>query len=111
MSDTQRVAIVTGAADGVGRAMTRGLLAGIRVAGSIATVSRSRPLWQAHVSRERRPNCSRPRLDLTSDSAADEITRATRARFRASLRLDGRLQLSPTECESRRRRAQHGRRQ
>jgi NAD(P)-dependent dehydrogenase (short-subunit alcohol dehydrogenase family) len=27
MSDTQRVAIATGAADGVGRAMTRGLLA------------------------------------------------------------------------------------
>jgi NAD(P)-dependent dehydrogenase (short-subunit alcohol dehydrogenase family) len=63
MSDTQGVAIATGAADGVGRAMTRGLLAaGIRVAGSIATVGRSRPLWQAHVSRERRPNCSRLRL-------------------------------------------------
>ncbi len=34
MSETQRVAIVTGAAGGIGRAMTRGLLAaGIRVAG------------------------------------------------------------------------------
>ena len=34
MSDTQRVAIVTGAAGGIGRAMTRGLLAAdIRVAG------------------------------------------------------------------------------
>ena len=34
MAETQRVAIVTGAAGGIGRAMTRGLLAaGIRVAG------------------------------------------------------------------------------
>jgi NAD(P)-dependent dehydrogenase (short-subunit alcohol dehydrogenase family) len=34
MSDTQRVAIVTGAAGGIGRAMTQGLLAaGTRVAG------------------------------------------------------------------------------
>ena len=63
MSEIQRVAIVTGAAGGIGRAMTQGLLAaGIRVAGSIATVGRSRHLWQAHVSRERRPTCSRLRL-------------------------------------------------
>jgi NAD(P)-dependent dehydrogenase (short-subunit alcohol dehydrogenase family) len=34
MTETHRVAIVTGAAGGIGRAMTRGLLArGIRVAG------------------------------------------------------------------------------
>ena len=34
MSDTQRVAIVTGAAGGIGRAMVRGLLsAGMQVAG------------------------------------------------------------------------------
>jgi NAD(P)-dependent dehydrogenase (short-subunit alcohol dehydrogenase family) len=34
MAENQRVAIVTGAAGGIGRAMTRGLLAaGIRVAG------------------------------------------------------------------------------
>jgi len=34
MTKTERVAIVTGAAGGIGRAMTRGLLAaGIRVAG------------------------------------------------------------------------------
>ncbi len=34
MSETQRVAIVTGAAGGIGRAMVRGLLAaGIQVAG------------------------------------------------------------------------------
>jgi 2,3-dihydro-2,3-dihydroxybenzoate dehydrogenase len=34
MTETQRVAIVTGAAGGIGTAMTRGLLgAGIRVAG------------------------------------------------------------------------------
>jgi NAD(P)-dependent dehydrogenase (short-subunit alcohol dehydrogenase family) len=41
MSETQRVAIVTGAAGGIGRAMTRGLLAaGIRVAGVDRDVSR-----------------------------------------------------------------------
>jgi NAD(P)-dependent dehydrogenase (short-subunit alcohol dehydrogenase family) len=44
MSETQRVAIVTGAAGGIGKAMTRGLLAaGIRVAG----VDRDRDLLVA----------------------------------------------------------------
>ena len=39
MSETQRVAIVTGAAGGIGRAMTKGLLtAGIRVASVVTTV-------------------------------------------------------------------------
>jgi NADP-dependent 3-hydroxy acid dehydrogenase YdfG len=34
MTETQRVAIVTGAAGGIGKAMTRGLLAaGIKIAG------------------------------------------------------------------------------
>jgi NAD(P)-dependent dehydrogenase (short-subunit alcohol dehydrogenase family) len=38
MSETQRVAIVTGAAGGIGRAMTKGLLTGIRVASVVTTV-------------------------------------------------------------------------
>ena len=58
MTENQRVAIVTGAAGGIGRAMTRALLAaGIRVAG----VDRDRePLEgsrQVRVNKEKRPNC------------------------------------------------------
>ena len=59
MAETQRVAIVTGAAGGIGRAMTRGLLAaGIRVAG----VDRDREPLEALAAstqiRARRTNCS-----------------------------------------------------
>jgi NAD(P)-dependent dehydrogenase (short-subunit alcohol dehydrogenase family) len=59
MTETQRVAIVTGAAGGIGRAMTRGLLAaGIRV----AAVDRDREPLEAlaaeHESKGSRPNCS-----------------------------------------------------
>jgi NADP-dependent 3-hydroxy acid dehydrogenase YdfG len=82
MSETQRVAIVTGAAGGIGRAITRGLLAaGIKVAG----VDRDRePLEALAVSgREqgKADNLLTIQTDLTNDSAADEIIKATRARF------------------------------
>ena len=82
MSEIQRVAIVTGAAGGIGRAITRGLLAaGIKVAG----VDRDRePLEALAVSgREqgKADNLLTIQTDLTNDSAADEITKATRARF------------------------------
>jgi len=82
MAETQRVAIVTGAAGGIGRAMVRGLLAaGIRVAG----VDRDRePLavLAANANEERNADdlLTIP-TDLTSDSAAEEITKATRDRF------------------------------
>ena len=82
MTETQRVAIVTGAAGGIGRAMTRALLsAGIRVAG----VDRDREPLEglAASAREQRKgdDLFTIQTDLASDSAAEEITKATRDRF------------------------------
>src|SRR5882672_5472906 len=82
MTKTERVAIVTGAAGGIGRAMTRGLLAaGIQVAG----VDHDREPIEALAASAREQGKAAELLtiqtDLTSDSAVDEITRATRARF------------------------------
>jgi NAD(P)-dependent dehydrogenase (short-subunit alcohol dehydrogenase family) len=82
MSETQRVAIVTGAAGGIGRAMTRGLLAtGIRVAGA----DRDREPLEALAASAREQGKAAELLtvqtDLTNDSAADEIIQATRTRF------------------------------
>ena len=82
MSDTQRVAIVTGAAGGIGRAMTQGLLAaGTRVAG----VDRDREPLEALAASVREQGKSADLLtiqaDLTSDSATEEISRTTRDRF------------------------------
>ena len=82
MAETQRVAIVTGAAGGIGRAMVRGLLAaGIRVAG----VDRDRePLAVLAANANEEGNADdllTISTDLTSDSAAEEITIATRGRF------------------------------
>jgi NAD(P)-dependent dehydrogenase (short-subunit alcohol dehydrogenase family) len=82
MSDTQRVAIVTGAAGGIGRAMTQGLLAtGTRVAG----VDRDREPLEALAASARQQGKSADLLtiqaDLTSDSATEEISQTTRDRF------------------------------
>jgi NAD(P)-dependent dehydrogenase (short-subunit alcohol dehydrogenase family) len=82
MSETQRVAIVTGAAGGIGKAMTRGLLAaGVRVAG----VDRDRDLLVAlAVSAHEQGKATELltiQTDLTSDSAAEEIINATGVRF------------------------------
>ena len=82
MAETQRVAIVTGAAGGIGRAMVRGLLAAdIRVAG----VDRDREPLGALAASAREEGKGSELLtiqtDLTSDSAAGEITNATRDRF------------------------------
>jgi short chain dehydrogenase len=81
-SETQRVAIVTGAAGGIGKAMTHGLLAaGIRVAG----VDRDREPLEALAAsageQGKRDDFLTIQTDLSNDSAADEITRATRTRF------------------------------
>src|SRR5246127_2448831 len=82
MAETQRVAIETGAAGGIGKAMTRALLAaGIRVAG----VDRDRePLEMLAASAREQGNATELltiATDLTDDSAVDAITKATRDRF------------------------------
>src|SRR3982074_3836022 len=82
MTETQRVAIVTGAAGGIGRAMTHGLLAaGIRVAG----VDRDREPLEALAASAREAGKAAElvtiQADLTNGSAVDEITEATRTRF------------------------------
>jgi len=82
MAETQRVAIVTGAAGGIGRAMVQGLLAaGIRVAG----VDRDREPLAVLAANANEESDADDLLtiptDLTSDSAAEEITKATRDRF------------------------------
>jgi NAD(P)-dependent dehydrogenase (short-subunit alcohol dehydrogenase family) len=82
MAETQRVAIVTGAAGGIGRAMVRGLLAaGIRVAG----VDRDREPLEALSASAREQGKAAELLtiaaDLTDDSAVDAITKATHVKF------------------------------
>jgi NAD(P)-dependent dehydrogenase (short-subunit alcohol dehydrogenase family) len=82
MAETQRVAIVTGAAGGIGRSMTRGLLAaGIRVAG----VDRDREPLEALTASAGQQGKAGDLLtiqtDLASDAAAEEITNAARDRF------------------------------
>ena len=82
MTENQRVAIVTGAAGGMGRAMVQGLLsAGIRVAG----VDRDREPLEALTASAREQGKAAELLtiatDLTDDSAADAITKATRGKF------------------------------
>jgi NAD(P)-dependent dehydrogenase (short-subunit alcohol dehydrogenase family) len=83
MTENLRVAIVTGAAGGIGRAMTRALLAaGIGVAG----VDRDREPLEALAASAREQGKGSELLtlqtDLSKDSAAEEITGATRDRFR-----------------------------
>ncbi len=82
MSGISRVAIVTGAAGGIGRAMVQGLLAaGIRVAG----VDRDRDPLETLAASAREQGKTAALLtiqtDLTADTAVDEIIEATRARF------------------------------
>ena len=82
MAETQKVAIVTGAAGGIGKAMTRALLAaGIRVAG----VDRDREPLEALAASAREQGKAAELLtiaaDLTDDSAVDAITKATRVKF------------------------------
>ena len=82
MTETERVAIVTGAAGGIGRAMVQGLLAaGIRVAG----MDRDREPLEALTASAREQGKVDDLLtiqtDLTSNSAPGEITKATRDRF------------------------------
>jgi len=82
MAETQRVAIVTGAAGGIGKAMVRGLLvAGIRV----VAVDRDRGPLETLAATSREQGKSADLLtvqtDLTEDSAAAAITKAAHGKF------------------------------
>ena len=82
MTETQRVAIVTGAAGGICRAMTRALLAeGIKV----AAVDRDREPLEALAASAREEGKAAELLtigaDLTDDSAADAIAKAAGGKF------------------------------
>src|ERR1700746_1418176 len=81
MAETQRVAIVTGAAGGIGRAITRGLIA----AGQVADVDRDREPFEALAPSAREQGKAAELLtiaaDLPDDSAVDAISKATRVKF------------------------------
>ena len=84
MSDTQRAAIVTGAAGGIGRALVKGLLgAGIRV----AAVDLTRDGLAAVASNAREQGREAALLtieaDLSRDGAAADIVRQARGHFGA----------------------------
>jgi NAD(P)-dependent dehydrogenase (short-subunit alcohol dehydrogenase family) len=82
MSDTERVAIVTGAAGGIGRALVRGLLgAGIRVAAVDLTGDGLAALVAAVGSAGRETALLTIAADLSRDEAATEIVARTRGHF------------------------------
>src|SRR5262249_3498113 len=82
MSDTQRVAIVTGAAGGIGRAMTQGLLAaGTPGAGGVRDPEPLEALAASAREQGRSADLFTIQADLTSDSATEEISQTTRDRF------------------------------
>jgi NAD(P)-dependent dehydrogenase (short-subunit alcohol dehydrogenase family) len=82
MNKTQRVAIVTGAAGGIGRALVHGLLgAGVRVAAVDLTAGGLAALADSARERQRGANLMTIAADLARDEAAAEIVSAVRARF------------------------------
>ncbi|HYZ41551.1 MAG TPA: SDR family oxidoreductase [Stellaceae bacterium] len=73
---------MTGAAGGIGTAMTQALLAaGIRVAGVDRDAGPLEALAASASQQGKADDLLTLQIDLTRDSAAEEITRATRARF------------------------------
>ncbi len=84
MSDTTRVAIVTGAAGGIGRALVGGLLgAGLRVAAVDRAADGLALLAENARERQQGANLLTIEADLARDAAALEIVMAVRARFGA----------------------------
>jgi NAD(P)-dependent dehydrogenase (short-subunit alcohol dehydrogenase family) len=82
MSDNQPVAIVTGAAGGIGRALVGGLLgAGVRVAAVDRTEEGLTALAGDARQRQRGANLLTIATDLSRDEAAADIVAQTRARF------------------------------
>jgi NAD(P)-dependent dehydrogenase (short-subunit alcohol dehydrogenase family) len=84
MSDTQRAAIVTGAAGGIGRALVKGLLdAGIRVAAVDRTRDGLNALAKGAREQGRDANLLTIEADLSRDAAISDIVGQARGRFGA----------------------------
>jgi NAD(P)-dependent dehydrogenase (short-subunit alcohol dehydrogenase family) len=84
MSDTQRAAIVTGAAGGIGRALVKGLLgAGVRVAAVDRTRDGLNAVTAAAREQGREAALSTIEADLSRDGAVSEIVQQARGRFGA----------------------------
>jgi NAD(P)-dependent dehydrogenase (short-subunit alcohol dehydrogenase family) len=82
MNETPRIAVVTGAAGGIGRAMTRGLLAsGIMVAAVDRDAASLAALSQSAREAGRDAALLTIEADLAADAAAAEIVAAASARF------------------------------
>jgi NAD(P)-dependent dehydrogenase (short-subunit alcohol dehydrogenase family) len=82
MSDTQRAAIVTGAAGGIGRALVKGLLgAGIRVAAVDRTRDGLDAVSAAAREQGRDANLLTVEADLSRDGAISDIVQQARGRF------------------------------
>jgi NAD(P)-dependent dehydrogenase (short-subunit alcohol dehydrogenase family) len=84
MSDTQRAAIVTGAAGGIGRALVKGLLgAGIRVAAVDRTREGLDAVTAAAREQRREANLLTIEADLGRDGAVSDIVQQARGQFGA----------------------------
>jgi len=82
MSEQQRVAIVTGAAGGIGRELVLGLLGkGLKVAAIDRTAPGLAELAQSAQERQRGANLMTIEADLARDEAIDQIVSQARRRF------------------------------
>ncbi len=82
MSAAQRVALVTGAAGGIGRALVGGLLGqGLKVAAVDRTAEGLAELAQAAQERQQGANLLTIEADLAQDELIDKIVSQARARF------------------------------
>src|SRR5712675_2270704 len=82
MSEQQRVAIVTGAAGGIGRELVLGLLGdGLKVAAVDRTAQGLAELSQAAHQRQRGADLMTIEADLARDESIDEIVAKARGRF------------------------------
>src|SRR5438477_9993923 len=82
MSEQQRVAIVTGAAGGIGRELVLSLLGkGLKVAAVDRTTQGLAELAQAVQERQQGANLMTIEADLARDEAIDEIVSNARGRF------------------------------
>ena len=82
MSEQQRVAIVTGAAGGIGRELVLGLLGkGLKVAAVDRTAQGLAELAQAAQERQHGANLMTIEADLARDEAIGEIVAKARGRF------------------------------